>query len=72
VWFEMVIRPGYLTLGRWALGSLATGAILLVALVLVFVLNRQTAAASPLGTEWPSVGPLRPPTLGIRGGALKR
>ena len=58
VWFEMVIRPGYLSLGRWVTGSLVTGAILLVALVVVFVLNRRTAAASPLGTEWPSVGPL--------------
>ncbi len=45
VWFEMVIRPGYLTFGRWVMGSLATGVILLVALVVVFVLNRRTAAA---------------------------
>lgn len=66
VWYEMVLRAGYVGLGRWLLGTAVTGAILLVAIVAVFVVNRRTAASEPLGTEWPSVGGLRPPTLGIR------
>ncbi len=71
VWFEMVLRPGYLSLGRWVLGSLVTGLILLVALVVVFVVNRRTAAAEPLGTAWPSVGLLKPPVLTVRTAARR-
>jgi NADH-quinone oxidoreductase subunit H len=66
VWYEMVIRRGYLTFWSWLLGSVVTGLILLVALVVVFAVNRRTAAAEPLGTEWPSVGPVKPPGLAIR------
>ncbi len=65
VWYEMVIRRGYVDLWHWLLGSAVTGSILLVALVVVFAVNRRTPGSEPLGTEWPSVGGLRPPTLTI-------
>jgi NADH-quinone oxidoreductase subunit H len=66
VWYEIVIRPGYVSLGRWFLGSAVTGVLLLVAVAVVFVVNRRTTSAEPLGTQWPSVGPLRPPALRVR------
>jgi NADH-quinone oxidoreductase subunit H len=66
VWYEIVIRPGYVSLGHWIWGTVVTGLILLVAIGVVFFVNRRTAAAEPLGTAWPSVGPVKPPTLAIR------
>jgi NADH-quinone oxidoreductase subunit H len=65
VWYEMVIRRGYVDLWHWFLGSVVTGLMLLVALVVVFAVNRRTPSSEPLGTEWPSVGRLRPPRLTI-------
>jgi NADH-quinone oxidoreductase subunit H len=72
VWYEIVVRPGYLSLGRWFWGSLVTGVMLLVAVGVVILVNRKTRAAEPLGSEWPSVGPVRPPALGIRTAAFRR
>jgi NADH-quinone oxidoreductase subunit H len=60
VWFEWVIRPGSLTLGRWFWGSVITGVMVAGAVFLVITINRRTSASAPLGTEWPSVGTLRP------------
>jgi NADH-quinone oxidoreductase subunit H len=66
VWYEMVMRPGYMGIRNWLWGTLATGVIVLIALVVVVLVNRRTKAAEPLGTEWPSVGPVRPPVLAVR------
>ncbi len=72
IWFEMVIRApegqasGYWTFANWFKGSVVTGILVVAAVVVMLLLNRRTAARALLGTEWPSVGPVRPPTLGIR------
>jgi len=60
IWYEIVIRPGSLTLGHWLLGTVVTGAIVVVAVWIVLRLNRRTAASAPLGAEWPTVGSIRP------------
>jgi NADH-quinone oxidoreductase subunit H len=60
IWYEMVIRPGYLTLTNWLWGTLATGVLVVSAVYLVFLVNRRVSAAHPLGSEWPTVGPLHP------------
>ena len=60
VWYEMVIRPGYLTFWHWLWGSLATGVLVVAAVAFIVGVNRRTSARAPLGTEWPSVGRLRP------------
>jgi NADH-quinone oxidoreductase subunit H len=66
VWYEMVIRAGYVSPLRWLMGTAVTGGILLVAIAVVFAVNRKTSSAEPLGTEWPTVGAVKPPTLAIR------
>ncbi len=66
VWYEIVIRRGYLSFGSWLLGGVVTGPIVLAAIAVVLLVNRRTAAAEPLGAEWPSVGPVKPPALAIR------
>jgi NADH-quinone oxidoreductase subunit H len=71
VWYELVMRAGSMSLGRWLLGTVVTGAILLVAIGVVLMVNRRSRAAEPLGTEWPSVGSVRPPVLTARA-ALRR
>jgi len=60
IWYEIVILPDSLTLGRWLLGTVVTGAIVLLAVWTVLRLNRRTAASAPLGAEWPTVGSIRP------------
>jgi NADH-quinone oxidoreductase subunit H len=65
IWYEFVIRPGSLTLGRWLVGTVVTLLVLVPAVWLVIWVNRRTTAAAPLGAEWPSVGPVRP-GLGMR------
>jgi len=60
IWYEIVIRPGPLTLWNWLLGTSMTGLLLVLAIVLVFVANRRSTAGEPLGAEWPTVGPIRP------------
>jgi NADH-quinone oxidoreductase subunit H len=66
VWYEIVIRRGYLSLWYWLLGCVVTGLIVLAAIAVVVLVNRRTTAAEPLGTEWPSVGPVKPPALAVR------
>jgi NADH-quinone oxidoreductase subunit H len=66
VWFELVIRPGYLTIGHWLLGSVVTFLLVLAAVAVVLWVNGRTVAREPLGAEWPSVGPLHPPVLEAR------
>src|SRR5262249_48620424 len=51
IWYEMVIRPGYLTFGRWLAGSVVTGIIVVAAVALVLWVNRRTTARAPLGGE---------------------
>jgi NADH-quinone oxidoreductase subunit H len=60
VWYEIVIRPGYLTLWNWLLGTTFTLLLLVPAIAFIFWINRRTTALEPLGTEWPAVGPVRP------------
>jgi NADH-quinone oxidoreductase subunit H len=60
IWYEMVIRPGYLTLGHWLWGFLVTGILVVAAVAIIVTVNRRSTARDPLGTEWPSVGRLRP------------
>jgi hypothetical protein len=56
-------------LWNWVKGTLITGPIVLLAIWLVFRVNRGYSAAAVLGSDWPSVGPLRP---GLRVGAPGR
>jgi NADH-quinone oxidoreductase subunit H len=65
IWYEIVVRPGHLTLGNWLWGWLATGILVVAAVAIIVAVNRRTAARVPLGTEWPSVGRVRP-GLGMR------
>jgi NADH-quinone oxidoreductase subunit H len=58
IWYEMVIRPGSLTFLNWLKGSLVTGALVVLAVYVVLLVNRKAAAASPLGAQWPTLGPL--------------
>ena len=60
IWYEIVIRPGALRLGNWLLGTVVTGAVVVLAVWIVLWLNRRTAASAPLGSEWPTVGSIRP------------
>jgi len=60
IWYEIVIRPGSLRLGNWLWGTVVTGAIVVLAVWVVLRLNRRTAASAPLGSEWPTVGSIRP------------
>jgi NADH-quinone oxidoreductase subunit H len=65
IWYEMVIRPGSLTLGHWLLGSLVTGILVVAAVAIIVTVNRRTSTRNLLGAAWPSVGRLRP-GLGMR------
>jgi NADH-quinone oxidoreductase subunit H len=60
IWYEIVIRPGSLTLWHWLLGTAVTGPILLLLVWVVLALNRRAASRSPLGADWPTVGSIRP------------
>jgi NADH-quinone oxidoreductase subunit H len=60
VWFEIVIRPGSLFLRNWIWGTIWTSLIIIPSIWLVFWLNRRTSASAPLGSEWPTVGLMRP------------
>ncbi len=67
VWFEMVLRPRPgAFFWKWLAGFGVTGLLVLIAVAVVFWVNRITAASEPLGTEWPSVGRVKSPALGIR------
>jgi NADH-quinone oxidoreductase subunit H len=59
IWYELVIRPGTLTLINWLKGTVVTGILVVLAVYLVFLINRRTSAAHPLGSEWPTVGTIR-------------
>ncbi|QEH33421.1 NADH-quinone oxidoreductase subunit 8 [Aquisphaera giovannonii] len=55
VWYEMVIRPGELTLANWLKGVGVTGLMTAFLVSLVFTVNRRIAASEPLGADWPTV-----------------
>jgi NADH-quinone oxidoreductase subunit H len=59
VWFEMVIRPGYLTFPNWIKGFAVTALLVVLAVYLVFLINRKASARVALGSEWPTVGQMR-------------
>ncbi len=65
IWYEIMIRPGSLTMWNWFLGTCTTALVLVLAIVLVFWANRRETAREPLGSEWPTVGPVHP-GLGLR------
>jgi NADH-quinone oxidoreductase subunit H len=60
IWYEIVIRPGALSLGNWLLGTVITGLLVVLAVWTVLRLNRRAAGSAPLGADWPSVGSIRP------------
>jgi NADH-quinone oxidoreductase subunit H len=60
IWFELVIRPGTLTLRNWFFGTVVTGPLVVFALWVVLRVNRRAKASAPLGAEWPTVGAIRP------------
>jgi NADH-quinone oxidoreductase subunit H len=60
VWYELVIRPGSLTLWNWVLGTVVTSAMIVPSIWLVLWLNRRATSGVPLGSEWPTVGPIHP------------
>jgi NADH-quinone oxidoreductase subunit H len=67
VWYEMVLRPKPGSFfWRWIAGFSVTGVIVVIAVGVVFWLNRRIVAQEPLGTDWPSVGRVRSPAMGIR------
>ncbi|MFO0890094.1 MAG: NADH-quinone oxidoreductase subunit NuoH [Isosphaeraceae bacterium] len=59
VWYELVIRPGALTLANWIRGTVVTGVLVVLAVYVVFLVNRRLAAKAPLGSEWPTLGAVR-------------
>jgi NADH-quinone oxidoreductase subunit H len=66
VWYEMVIRPGGLMLSNWIWGFVVTLVLVVLAVYLVFLINRKATARVLLGSEWPSVGSLRSPVTAGR------
>jgi NADH-quinone oxidoreductase subunit H len=58
VWYEIVVRPGVLLLENWIKGTLATGALVVVAVYLVLWANRKIASGRPIDADWPTVGPI--------------
>src|SRR4051794_19810020 len=65
IWYELVIRPGTLTLINWIKGTVVTGVLVVLAVYVVFLINRRTSAAYPLGSEWPTVGTMHPGTSNV-------
>lgn len=60
VWYEMVIRgQDAVTLMNWIRGTLVTGLLVVILVYLVLLLNRKSAAARPLGSDWPTVAGAR-------------
>jgi NADH-quinone oxidoreductase subunit H len=68
IWFEIVLRPGYLALGNWVMGLGVTGVLVVLAVYVVVLVNRRVSASAPLGSEWPTIGPIRPRTAAGPGG----
>ena len=66
IWYEIVIRPGSLFLRNWIWGTIWTSLLILPAIWLVLWLNRRASASAPLGSEWPTVGTMRPGWSALR------
>jgi NADH-quinone oxidoreductase subunit H len=60
IWYEIVIRPDSLSFWNWLKGTVITGPLVLLAVWVVLQVNRRIAAGTPLGSEWPTVGAIRP------------
>jgi len=58
-WFEVVVRPGRIEAGRWAVGMIGVGLLTAAGVQLVFWANRKLAAAAPIDADWPAVGAAR-------------
>ena len=66
IWYELVIRgEEALTLINWFKGTVVTGVLVVLAVYVVFLINRRTSAAHALGSEWPTVGAMRPGTSNV-------
>jgi NADH-quinone oxidoreductase subunit H len=66
IWYELVMRgEETVTLINWIKGTVVTGVLVVLAIYLVFLINRRTSAAHPLGAEWPTVGAMRPGTSNV-------
>lgn len=61
IWFEIVIRPGQVTLHNWGMGTLITAPIVVVAVWAVFRINRWEAENAPRA-DWPTIGSMRMPS----------
>ncbi len=59
IWYELVIRPGYLTFTNWIWGFAVTAVLVVLTVYLVFLVNRKAKARVALGSEWPSLGQVR-------------
>jgi NADH-quinone oxidoreductase subunit H len=66
IWYEFVIRPGSLFFWNWIWGTVWTSVVIVPSIWLVLWANRRARAALPLGSEWPTVGTLRPAWAGSR------
>jgi len=60
IWYEWVIRPGSLFFWNWIWGTVWTSLIIIPSIWLVLWANRRATAGAPLGSEWPTVGLMRP------------
>ncbi len=60
IWYECVIRPGALTLGRWLGGTLVTGPMVAGLVWLAFWVNRREWAGEAAGPGRPSLEGARP------------
>ena len=58
-WFEVVVRPGRIEAGRWAVGMIGVGLLTAAGVQLVFWANRKLAAAAPIDADWPAGGAAR-------------
>jgi NADH-quinone oxidoreductase subunit H len=66
IWYEIVIRPGSLGLWNWIRGTVWTSVVIIPAIWLVLWANNRARASAPLGSEWPTVGSLRPGRAAMR------
>jgi NADH-quinone oxidoreductase subunit H len=67
VWYEIVIRPtGALAFGRWIVGTIVTGIIIIAAIWIVLWVNRRAKASAPVGSDWPTVGLVPPHWLRLK------
>ncbi len=70
LWFEIVVRPGRVSAGRWTAGMVVTGLLVWASVRFVFWVNRKLAAAGPIDADWPVVGAAREGVETDEGGGI--